>query len=318
MALSPVHRFLVKTREQQLAVDNARLTLTSIQNNEHRVDLQKQPSRPGTAVSSTMYTCNGWTQLANVDTTDHRDNKRRRLREDRDRSMASAHDAESIYSVASLDPPTQPPSAMEQAAGMLTDTHESDPMELDEESGNDNDIDMPIRQQTTTSGEVAREKNKAATSAFFTFRDQPKSSRILSAKEKLVASLTARQATESTMPPASASNSINPNTNNSSRQAVVDLNDSESEEDSDGSEVYTVEKILAHNKSDPSSHNKSVHGEKPVMLYLVKWEGYDDTTWEPATSFQDDDVLQEYWSQQAQKQKPSKDTAILKGQRKGL
>jgi hypothetical protein len=265
-----------------------------------------------------MYTCNGWTQLANVDTTDHRDNKRRRLREDRDRSMASAHDAESIYSVASLDPPTQPPSAMEQAAGMLTDTHESDPMELDEESGNDNDIDMPIRQQTTTSGEVAREKNKAATSAFFTFRDQPKSSRTLSAKEKLVASLTARQATESTMPPASASNSINPNTNNSSRQAVVDLNDSESEEDSDGSEVYTVEKILAHNKSDPSSHNKSVHGEKPVMLYLVKWEGYDDTTWEPATSFQDDDVLQEYWSQQAQKQKPSKDTAILKGQRKGL
>jgi hypothetical protein len=235
--------------------------------------------------------------------------------------MSPAQDVESIYCVASLDPPIQPPSAMEQAAGMLSDTHESDPMELDEESGND--IDMPIRQQTTMSGEVTREKNKAATSAFFTFRDQSKSSQTLSAKDKLVASLTARQASTSpakaaqgTMPLASASNSLNPNTNTNNRQAVVNLNDSESEEDSDGSEVYTVEKILAHNKSDPNSHNKSVHGEKPVMLYLVKWEGYDDTTWEPATSFQDDDVLQEYWSQQGQKQKSSKDTAMLKGQRK--
>ncbi|KAI4793906.1 hypothetical protein E4T44_12592 [Aureobasidium sp. EXF-8845] len=252
---------------------------------------------------------------------DHRDSKRRRVREDR--SMSSAQDAESIYSMGSPNPPqTQPPSAMEQAAGLLSDTHESDPMELDDET--DNDVSISIRQLTGPA-------IKAATSAVFTFREHaaPKSSQPLSAKDKLVASLTAQQAAAtSTMP--SASNSLNPssnnnNNNNATRQAVVDLNESsESEQDSDNSEVYTVEKIITHNKSDPSSHNKSVHGEKPVMLYLVKWEGYDDTTWEPATSFQDDDVLQEYWAQQAQKQKQkqkplassSKNTAILKDQKK--
>jgi hypothetical protein len=239
--------------------------------------------------------------------------------------MSSAQDdAESIYSVASLNPPaTQPPSAMEQAAGLLSDTHESDPMELDKET--DIDVSIPIRQPTRPATK-AENKDEAATSAFFTFREHAASisSQPLSAKDKLVASLTAQKAsTTSTMP--SASNSLNPssNTNNATRQAVVDLDESsESEEDSENSEVYTVEKILTHNKSDPSSHNKSVHGEKPVMLYLVKWEGYDDTTWEPATSFQDDDVLQEYWAQQAQKQKrkplvsSSKDTAMPKGQRK--
>jgi hypothetical protein len=262
----------------------------------------------------------------NIDTADPRDSKRRRVREDR--SMSSAQDdAESIYSVASPNPPpTQPLSAMEQAAGLLSDTHESDPMELDEET--DNDVSIPIRQPTAPAIK-GENKDKAATSAFFTFREHAaprfssSSSQRLSAKDKLVASLTAQQATTTfTMP--SASNSLNPSlNNNATRQAVVDLNESsESEEDSENSEVYTVEKILTHNKSDPSSHNKSVHGEKPVMLYLVKWEGYDDTTWEPATSFQDDDVLQEYWAQQAQmqKQKPlassSKNTAILKGQKK--
>jgi hypothetical protein len=256
-----------------------------------------------------------------IDTVDHRDSKRRRVREDRSTSSAQ-DDAESIYSVGSPNPPpTQPPSAMEQAAGLLSDTHESDPMELDEET--DNDVSIPIRQPTGPA-------TKAATSAFFTFREHaaPKSlsssSQPLSAKDKLVASLTAQQAAATSKMP-SASNSLNPssNNNNATRQAVVDLNESsELEEDSDNSEVYTVEKIITHNKSDPSSHNKSVHGEKPVMLYLVKWEGYDDTTWEPAMSFQDDDVLQEYWAQQAQKQKQkplassSKNTAILKGQKK--
>jgi hypothetical protein len=268
--------------------------------------------------------------LANIDTANHRDSKRRRLREDRDGSISSAQ--ESIYSVASLDPPTQPPSAMEQAAGLLSDAHDSDPMDVDEES--DNDINMPIRQPSER--EVARDKGKATASAFFTFRDHavpsvsrsaaPKSSQPQSAKDKLVASLTAQKASAttslaSTSKPQATTTS---NTTNSTRQAVVNLNDSESESeyDSDNSEVYTVEKILAHNKSDPRSHNTSVHGEKPVMLYLVKWEGYEDTTWEPATSFQDNDVLQEYWAQQAQKQKQknpsSKDTAMLKGQKKGL
>lgn len=275
---------------------------------------------------------------------DHRDVKRRRLREDRDGSMSSAQDTKSVYSMASLDPPTisQPPSAMEQAAGLLSDAHESDHMDLDDDESENNDIGMPIRQPTAP----IRDKDKAATSAFFTFRDHavPSTQKQASAKEKLVAELSGRQAStapakaaaaaQGTIPSASASASSlhgakSSSNINSTRQAVVNLNDSESdsesEDDSDSSEVYTVEKILAHNKSDPRSHNKSVHGEKPVMLYQVKWEGYDDTTWEPATSFQDTDVLQEYWAQQAQKQKQkslassSKDNgAALKGQRRGL
>jgi len=230
---------------------------------------------------------------------------------------------------------------MEQAAGLLSDAHVSDqdPMDLDEESDNNNDdVGMPIRQPTGPIRDKGKEK--AATSAFFTFRDQAIPTQRVSAKVNLAAELSARQASttpakaaaaaQGTMPSASSSISHgakSSNTVNPTRQAVVDLNDSESEDDSDDSEVYTVEKILAHNKSDPRSHNKSVHGEKPVMLYLVKWEGYDDTTWEPATSFQDTDVLQEYWAQQAQKQKqkssasvslPKDSAATLKGQRRGL
>ena len=30
------------------------------------------------------------------------------------------------------------------------------------------------------------------------------------------------------------------------------------------------------------------------MLYRVKWKGYEETTWEPATSFEDESILQEY------------------------
>lgn len=274
-----------------------------------------------------------------MSTIDHRDSKRRRLR---DGSISSTQDTKSIYNATSLKPPpTQPPSAMEQAAGLLSDAHESDPMDVDEESdNNNNDIGMPIRQPTAPIRDKGKEK--AATSAFFTFRDQAIPTQRVSAKVNLAAELSARQASttpakaaaaaQGTMPPASSSMShgaTSSNTINPTRQAIVDLNDSESqsEDDSDDSEVYTVEKILAHNKSDPRSHNKVVHGEKPVMLYLVKWEGYDDTTWEPATSFQDTDVLQEYWAQQAQQQKqkssasasiPKDSAATLKGQRRGL
>ncbi|CAD0106455.1 unnamed protein product [Aureobasidium uvarum] len=242
----------------------------------------------------------------------HRDSKRRRMREDR-----AGSDVQSIYSVVSPDPPTQPPSAMEQAAGLISDARESDPMELDDES--DCDVDMPIRQPTpsvsATADEVVRDdKGKGAASAFFTFRDHamPPAPQPLSAKAKLVASLTARQVSttpaKASMPSASTFSSVRPTeTQNSSvnpaRQAVVDLDDSDADSDSDESEVYIVEKILAHSLSDPRSHNKSVRGDKPVMLYQVKWEGYDDTTWEPEASFQDRDVLEQYLAQQEQKQK---------------
>lgn len=268
--------------------------------------------------------------LTNTFKAGHRDRKRRRLREDRDDSTSSAHDAESVYAY-------QPPSAMEQAAGLVSDAHEeSDLMEIDDES--DNDIDMPIRQPTrdasNTAEQAARGKGKGSENAFFTFGDiHPGSSSVahnppqpLSAKAKLVASLTerqtpvtsARETTKASTLPASASvsnsprtfDTIKPSVNTSVYQAVSNINGppdadsgSDSGSDSEDSEVFAVEKILAHGLSDPKSHDKSIHGEKPVMLYHVKWEGYDATTWEPATSFQDTDMLQEYWIQQAQKQK---------------
>ena len=31
-----------------------------------------------------------------------------------------------------------------------------------------------------------------------------------------------------------------------------------------------------------------------MILYRVKWKGYDETTWEPATSFEDENILREY------------------------
>ena len=31
-----------------------------------------------------------------------------------------------------------------------------------------------------------------------------------------------------------------------------------------------------------------------VMLYKVKWKGYDQHTWEPVTSFEDLSVVEEY------------------------
>jgi hypothetical protein len=67
-----------------------------------------------------------------------------------------------------------------------------------------------------------------------------------------------------------------------------------------------VEKIVNHNLSDPQSHDKTVHGYKPVMLYQVKWEGYEELTWEPETSFEDKAVLDEYWALQEDMKKKQK------------
>lgn len=226
---------------------------------------------------------------------------------------------------------------MEQAAGMITDTQEdSDPMDLDDES--DDDIEMPVRQPTRSglaaADETVKGDGKAAASSFFTFRDRalPSASRVTvsdpsqpaSTKAKtsstpevrVTAPLAKARASTSVSTPASASTvmtsrqpsapdqrpiTTGSNGTTSSREAVMNLDDSAS--DSEDSEIYSVERILAHNLSDPKSHDRDIHGDKPVMLYQVKWEGYDETTWEPATSFEDKDVLQEYWTQYKQKQK---------------
>lgn len=46
--------------------------------------------------------------------------------------------------------------------------------------------------------------------------------------------------------------------------------------------------------SDPATHAPEL-GSKPVMLYQVKWVGFETPSWEPVTSFDDTSIVDEYW-----------------------
>jgi len=63
--------------------------------------------------------------------------------------------------------------------------------------------------------------------------------------------------------------------------------------DSSESETWEIEAILSNVLSDPKTHDPAF-GTTPVMLYEVKWVGWDKTTWEPASSFDDEDVVNVY------------------------
>ena len=73
-----------------------------------------------------------------------------------------------------------------------------------------------------------------------------------------------------------------------SKQSDADTNDEDDEEFEE--DEYEVEAIIGHHLSDPRTHPPKL-GKKPVMLYRVKWKGWDDPTWEPASSFGGDTVL---------------------------
>lgn len=67
-----------------------------------------------------------------------------------------------------------------------------------------------------------------------------------------------------------------------------------SESDSEMAEdEWAIEAILAHGRSDPRTHPAAL-GKKPVMLYQVKWEGSDELTWEPLSSFESLEPVREY------------------------
>ena len=68
------------------------------------------------------------------------------------------------------------------------------------------------------------------------------------------------------------------------------------EDEQPGEGEFFIEKILKHMWSDPRSHPGHL-GKKPVTLYYVKWEGWDEPTWEPISSFPDVDVVKEYAQQ---------------------
>lgn len=80
--------------------------------------------------------------------------------------------------------------------------------------------------------------------------------------------------------------------NDSSSNISGDENVDDDSEDL-GEGEFNVEAILAHHLSDPRTHPKEL-GKKPVMLYHVKWEGWEEPTWEPASSFVDPEVVGEY------------------------
>jgi len=58
-------------------------------------------------------------------------------------------------------------------------------------------------------------------------------------------------------------------------------------------EPYEVESILKHHMSDPRTHGPGL-GNEPVMLYEVKWKGYQKPTWEPIDSFEERSVVNRY------------------------
>lgn len=80
-----------------------------------------------------------------------------------------------------------------------------------------------------------------------------------------------------------------------------DDNDEENQEENEANEdsedleegELHVEAILAHCLSDPRTHSTEL-GKEPVMLYKVKWEGWEQLMWEPASSFADPEVVGEY------------------------
>lgn len=51
-----------------------------------------------------------------------------------------------------------------------------------------------------------------------------------------------------------------------------------SEAEASDDEEWFIEDVLAHSLSDPRTHPTSL-GHEPVMLYRVKWEGFEDPTW---------------------------------------
>ena len=82
-------------------------------------------------------------------------------------------------------------------------------------------------------------------------------------------------------------------TSTSNSEHDEDEDDDEKEEEEEDGEGYEIEAIFAHHMSDPRTHGPDF-GRTPIMLYHVKWQGYDSTTWEPIDSFEDRDVIHSY------------------------
>ena len=85
---------------------------------------------------------------------------------------------------------------------------------------------------------------------------------------------------------------VTPRSPNSATSEDQDVEETDNDEEMEEDE-YEVEAIINHQLSDPSSHPPEL-GNTPVMLYKVRWKGYEEATWEPATSFEDWSILNAY------------------------
>ncbi|KAK5714361.1 hypothetical protein LTR17_017217 [Elasticomyces elasticus] len=117
-----------------------------------------------------------------------------------------------------------------------------------------------------------------------------------SATKGRVASQTPRQAMQAT-----ASNVTKPsNPMQTVVQPVAEMSEDSEDDESDDAEAedgsYMVEAIVAHHLSDPHTH-AAEFGKQPVMLYKVKWKGYEGFTWEPSDSFEDRSIVRTYRAQ---------------------
>ncbi|KAK5688647.1 hypothetical protein LTS10_000625 [Elasticomyces elasticus] len=111
-----------------------------------------------------------------------------------------------------------------------------------------------------------------------------------------VAGQTPRQAMQAT-----ASNVTKPsNPMQTVVQPVAEMSEDSEDDESDDAEAedgsYMVEAIVAHHLSDPHTH-AAEFGKQPVMLYKVKWKGYEGFTWEPSDSFEDRSIVRTYRAQ---------------------
>lgn len=101
-----------------------------------------------------------------------------------------------------------------------------------------------------------------------------------------------------TMVPATSTDPLTQPTRIEQPPATDNEEDQEEEEEKDDDEdleqdEFEVEAIMAHHFSDPRSHPPEL-GRTPVILYKVKWKGWEKPTWEPSSSFEDKSVLQKY------------------------
>ena len=94
-------------------------------------------------------------------------------------------------------------------------------------------------------------------------------------------------------PPAKTSTLSPSGAHTSTIDLLSQASESEASESEIGEGEWFIESILGHQLSDIRTHPQHL-GDEPVMLYSVKWEGFDDPTWEPMESFGDRKMLDDY------------------------